>query len=413
MLYVNLKPSETGDIITMDIFDEPYYRVVKTSSHLIGQWPYQSPQKKVIITMIIWKIFLLLIALKIIAIVVHIDDPDIIFEALSSVAIDLMFVAMYINIIYRTKSIRKLYDRMRSDWRLLLNDEEKSSLKYHSNLGQLFSSAFAGFAYTSMAIFVAEPIFPRIINSFIETNETVPLKLALPLEYIVIDKEKHYWIMLIISSLLVLNISAVVISCDITYITFVQHVCGLFAVVGCRLENTPTDENNSESHTGSGSSSNTKDVSYKHLVSCIRSHRRALKFAELLEDAYCITFGFIVGINLPLISITGFQIITQSHTIQQLLKFVSFTLTDILHLYFECLMAQQLTDKSLQMQESIANVNWLNHSIKSRNLLIIMTMRSQVPCKLTAAKIMDLSIENFAMMVKTSGSYFTMLLSMQ
>ncbi|XP_057338945.1 uncharacterized protein LOC130676614 [Microplitis mediator] len=242
---------------------------------------------------------------------------------------------------------------MRSDWKLLLNDEEKRILKYHSNLGQLFSSAFAAFAYTSMAIFVMEPVFPRIINAFIKTNETVPFKLALPLEYIIIDKEKHYWIMLIISNLLVLNISAVIISCDVTYITFVQHVCGLFAVVGCRLQNTPVNENYSESHNGSGGLSNSKDISYKHLVSCIRSHRRALEFAELLEDAYCITFGFIVGINLPLISITGFQIITQSHTIQQLLKFVSFTFTDILHLYFECLMAQQLTDKSLQMQESM------------------------------------------------------------
>lgn len=89
-----------------------------------------------------------------------------------------------------------------------------------------------GFAYMSAMIFIMEPIFPRIINMFIETNETVPHKFALPLEYIIIDKEKHYWLMLTITNLLIVNIAVVIISCDITFITFVQHVCGLFAVVG-------------------------------------------------------------------------------------------------------------------------------------------------------------------------------------
>ncbi|XP_057338899.1 uncharacterized protein LOC130676582 isoform X2 [Microplitis mediator] len=413
MLYVNLKPSETGDIITMDIFDEPYYRVVKTSSHLIGQWPYQSPQKKVIITMIIWTAFFMQFIPQVIAIVIHLDDPDILFEAFSSMAIDLGFVSKYCNAIFQAHLIKKLHDRIVSDWKLLLNDEEKNTLQHHTNLGRLFSSGYAGFAYMSAMIFIMEPIFPRIINIFIETNETVPLKLALPLEYIVIDREKHYWLMLAISNLLVANIAIVIVSCDIIFITFVQHVCGLFAVVGGRLVNTPINENYSEKHKGGDYLSNSKDIPYKHLVSCIRSHRRALEFAELLENAYSVSLGVTIGLNLPVISVTGFQIITQSNTIQQLLKYASFTITEILHLFFECFMSQQLTDKSLQMQESIAKVKWFNNSVKSQKLLILMTMRSQVPCKLTAAKIMDLSIENFGMMVKTSGSYFTMLLSTQ
>ncbi|XP_008549318.1 uncharacterized protein LOC103572468 [Microplitis demolitor] len=397
----------------MDIFDAPYYRVVKNSSHLIGQWPNQSPQKKMMITIIIWTGFFMQFIPQVIAIVMHLDDPDILFEAFSSMVIDLAFVFKYSNAIYKANLMKKLYSRMVSDWKLLLNDVEKSTLQHHTNLGCIFSSGYAGFAYMSAMIFIMEPIFPRIINMFIETNETVPHKFALPLEYIIIDKEKHYWLMLTITNLLIVNIAVVIISCDITFITFVQHVCGLFAVVGCRLVNTPIDENDGEIHKRGDYLSNVKDVPYKHLVSCIRSHRRALEFAELLENAYCVSFGLLVGLNLPVISVTGFQIITQSNTIQQLLKYTSFTFTEILHLFFECFMSQQLTDMSLQIQENIAKVRWFNNSIKSRKLLILMTMRSQVPCKLTAAKIMDLSIENFGMMVKTSGSYFTMLLSTQ
>nr|AKO89990.1 odorant receptor 26 [Microplitis mediator] len=397
----------------MDIFDAPYYRIMKNSAKLIGQWPYQSREKRIIIIIIVWAFFFMQFVPQIIAIVVHIDDPDILFEACSNMAVDFVTAIKYINTICKTNLIKKLHDRVIIDWSLMLNDEEKSTLEKHTNLGYLFSSGWAGFAYMSATIFVLEPVFPRILNVFISVNATDPFKLALPLEYIIIDREKHYWIMLFVSTVFVYNIIIVLVSCDIMYITFVQHVCGLFAVVGCRLVNTPINENYSERHKAGDYLSNSKDIPYKHLVSCIRSHRRALEFAELLEDAYCISFGLTVGLNLPVISVTGFQIITQFNTIQQLLKYASFTITEILHLFFECFMSQRLTDMSLEMQKSIAEVQWFDNSIKSRKLLIIMTMRCQVPCKLTAAKIMDLTIENFGMMVKTSGSYFTMLLSMQ
>ncbi|XP_057338912.1 uncharacterized protein LOC130676590 [Microplitis mediator] len=397
----------------MDIFDAPYYRIMKNSAKLIGQWPYQSREKRIIIIIIVWAFFFMQFIPQIIAIVMHIDDPDILFEACSNMAVDFVSAIKYINAICKTNLIKKLHNRVILDWSLMLNDEEKNTLEKHTYLGYIFSSGWAGFAYMSATIFVLEPVFPRILNVFISVNETDPFKLALPLEYIIIDREKHYWIMLFVSTIFVYNIIIVLVSCDIMYITFVQHVCGLFAVLGCRLANTPIDKNYSGGRIAGDNLSNSEDIPYKHLVSCIRSHRRALKYAELLESAYSVSFGLLVGIYLPLLSITGFQIITQSNTIEQLLKYATFTISQIIHLFFECFMSQRLTDMSLEMQKSIAEVQWFDNSIKSRKLLLIMTMRSQVPCKLTAAKIMDLTIENFGMMVKTSGSYFTMLLSMQ
>lgn len=48
-----------------------------------------------------------------------------------------------------------------------------------------------------------------------------------------------------------------------------------------------------------------------------------------------------------------------------------------------------------------ANMKWYNISKKSQKLILLMTMRSQTPCKLTAGKIMELSIENFGMVKNT------------
>ncbi|XP_014298634.1 odorant receptor 67c-like [Microplitis demolitor] len=397
----------------MDIFDLPYYRLMKYSAKIIGLWPYQSRRTRIFIIFMVWVFVFAQLIPQIIAIVVYIDDTNVQFEACSNLAVYLGAAIKYINAMSKSARMKNLHDRIKADWGMVRNDEEKNTQAKHANLGSIISSVWAGVAYISATVFVFDPIIPKILKIFISINETDPYKFALPLEYIVIDKEKHYPIMLFFTSLFVYNIIIILISNDILYINFVQHACGLFAVTGCRLENTPMDENDGEIHKRGDYLSNVKDVPYKHLVSCIKSHRRALEYAELLEDTYCSSFGMLVGINAPLISITGFQIITKSNTIEQLLKYLTFTLSQIFHLFFLCYMSQRLTDMSLEIQKNIANVKWFHNSIKSRNLLILMTMRSHVPCKLTAAKIMDLTIENFAMMVKTSGSYFTMLLSMQ
>nr|WGO81807.1 olfactory receptor 133 [Microplitis mediator] len=399
--------------MTMDIFDEPYYRVVKNSSHLIGQWPYQSPQKKVMITVTIWTAFFMQFIPQVIAIVMHLDDPDILFEAFSSMAIDFGFIFKYFNAIHKTNLMKKLYNRIVSDWKLLLNDEEKTTLQHHTNLGRIFSSGYAGFAYTTTAIFLSEPILPRIINYFSKSNESVPLKFALPLEYIIFEKENHYWLMLAITNMFAINMIIVTISCDIMFITFVQHVCGLFAVVGFRIENSPTGKITDSNHRAVSLRKNSQDFSYKHLVSCIRSHRRALEFVKLLEETFTGTFGVVVALNLPMISITGLQLITQSNTVEQTLKYLMFALAQVLHLFFDCFLSQNLTNMSSRIPQCIANMKWYNISKNSQKLTLLMTMRSQTPCKLTAGKIMELSIENFGMMMKTAGSYFTVFLSMR
>ncbi|XP_057331038.1 uncharacterized protein LOC130671272 isoform X2 [Microplitis mediator] len=396
----------------MDIFEEPFYKMIQNFSRLIGQWPYQSSRQKFPIVTLIWIAFVTQLIPQFIAIVIHFDDRDLLFEVFSTLVIDSAFIIKYSNAIYRAGLMKELWESIKRDWTLLLNDVEKRTLQHHANLGHFFSTGYSGLAYMSTLIFVTEPIFPKIVNMFVETNETVPLKLAIPTEYIIIDIEKHYWSMSIITTFFVFNVIIVIISCDIVLITFVQHVCGLFAVVGCRLESTPFDKDYLEGHKGEDYMSTSNDIPYKHLVSCVKGHKRALEYAERLENAYTLSNGILSVLNAPVMSITGYMMISESNTIEQLLKHATFAISQMSHLFFLCFMSQRLTDMSLRIQENIGNATWYNNSLKSQKLLILMLMRSQVPCKLTAAKLMDLSIENFAVVVKTSASYITMLLSM-
>ncbi|XP_053599204.1 odorant receptor 4-like [Microplitis demolitor] len=399
----------------MDIFEEPFYKIIIKISHLIGQWPTQPAREKFIITTLRWIIFLMQIIPMTIAIVIHLHERDVVFESVSSFAICLAFAVKYMNVVCSADMIKELWETIRRDWKSLLNDKEKRSLQFESNLGHFFSTGYAVFAYVSATIFVTEPIFPKILSIFVKTNETVPLKLALPLEYLFIDLEHHYWILYIVSTICIYNTIFIIISCDILFITFVQHVCGLFAVIGCRLENMPLKTEYPEGYERGNYLSSSNDISYKHMVSCIRGHKKALEYvcAKYIEDAYTWSNGILAILNAPVISITSFLLITEATTIDQTLKYATFTLCQVSHLFYLCFMAQKLEDMSLRINENIKNAPWYNNSIKAQKLLLLMSMRSQVPCKLTACKIMDLSIANFAAVIKTSASYITMLLQTQ
>ncbi|XP_057338926.1 odorant receptor 13a-like [Microplitis mediator] len=397
----------------MDIYEQPYYKITKNFASLIGQWPYQSRLKSLILGSVLWNLFFFQIIPQVIALVVNFDDQDLLFELLSAFIMDLAYVAKYINTIQKAKMIQKLFERVKDDWKMLKNNEEKIILEYHLKIGRYLSIGYTGFANFALIMFILDPILPIIINIVSKANDSVPQRFSVPMEFIIFDKEKHYWLLLSVSNICIVSIILVIVCCDIVFITFVQHVCGIFAVVGFRIEHCPSETISHNMPSGTSFWINAQDIHYKHFVSCIRAHRRALKFAELIETTFCGCFGIVVGLNLPAMSITGFQIITHSNSIQDTLKYIMFTGAQILHLFFDCYMSQRLTDMSTHIQHCIARAKWYENSAKSRKLLILMTLRSQIPCKLTAAKIVELSIESFGMMVKTAGSYFTILLSMR
>nr|AGG17936.1 olfactory receptor 3 [Microplitis mediator] len=397
----------------MDIYERPYYKISKNFASFIGQWPYQSRLHSFMCGSVLWTLFIIQVIPQIIAAVVNSDDQELLLESVSPFITDGIYIAKYVNTIRKAKMIRRLFEKVREDWKVPKNNDEKLVLESYLKMGRFLSIGYAAFVNMGVIIYIMDPVLSAIVNIISKSNDSMPLKFSVPMRFIMFDEEKYYWLLLILSNTCVIFIINVIICCDVIFITVVQHVCGIFAVVGFRLEHSPSDTVSPDLIEGTRFSMNSQDISYKHFVSCIRDHRRALEFSELIESTFAISFGISVGLNLPLMSITGVQLLTQSESMRATLKYIMFTGGQILHLFFDCYMSQKLTDMSSRIQHSVARANWYENSVKSRKLLILMTLRSQVPCKLTAGKIMELSIENFGMMMKTAGSYFTVFLSMR
>nr|WNA12531.1 olfactory receptor [Microplitis mediator] len=396
----------------MNFFEQPYYKLPRNFARSIGRWPYQSELQRFIIAIAIIFAFILQVGPKILADIVHSDDQELIFETLAPTITDVASFAKYMNTFINAKMIKRLLQRIKDDWTFMPDDSEKLILKKYAGLGKLMATGYVGFVYMTTVMFITEPLLPMIINLILKTNISAPHEFPVPMEWIVIDKEKYYWLLFSNSSVCIMVILTVLISYDVIFITFMHHAYGLFAITGYQSFPNLLELNPSISWF----KLNVFSVDIESKICLVMQYVKTILHPEQMYHQ--IQMMSIINIwfrasELPLMSITGIQIIAKTSTFQQKIKYVMFTGAQMLHLFFECFLSQQLTDMSLRIQQHIANGKWYNISSKSQKLLILMTMRCQVPCTLTAGKIMGLSIESFGMMMKTSGSYFTVLLSMQ
>ncbi|XP_034938378.1 uncharacterized protein [Chelonus insularis] len=395
----------------IDFFDQRNYKISKFFASVIGTWPYHSKLRNRLIIFLFIVFFIVEGIPKVLALIVHANDSRVMLEAISNWAANVMSSVKFMNMIFREKKLKKLFERMKSDWNTLLNDQERSILESYADTGRVLATGYAASVLATTLMFVLEPAIPQLQTLLFNATKE-PVKFAIPLEYIIIDKEKYYWILLSVSSTCIMGIVTCIVSSDVVFIVFLQHACGLFAVVGHRLENFEKNETYDERERES-SASKRRDYEAEHAAKCIVSHHEALKFAEILEATYIWCFGIVVLASLPMLSVTAVQVMAPGNTVQELMKYAMYAGVQLLHLFFDCFLSQKLTDHSLNIQERIAYGRWYNNSIKSKKILVFITMRSQLPCYLTAGKVIILSIENYAKMVKTAASYFTVLVSTQ
>ncbi|XP_057338931.1 odorant receptor 94b-like [Microplitis mediator] len=397
----------------MDTYEESYYKIMINFLCFLGLWPYQPRLKRVLYPTALWISHIVQLIPQIIIGIVDSDDVELLFELLTIFVQEIGCMIKFLNMINRAKTMKIFLKRIPDDWKILQNDEEENVFKHHLYTGKLMSAGYAAVMIIVTVLYSMDPVIAIFVNTISKSNDSVPHKFTTPMKFIIFDEEKYYWPLLSLSIICMCLISIVYVCYDVVFISFVQHVCGIFAVVGFRLENSPIVKSHDSTIEEKKIFINSEDIIYNHFVSCVRDHKRALESSQLIEEIYTLSLGALVVLNLPVMSATGVKILSPSATIEDIVKNILDVSAQLVYLFFNCYMAQKLTDMSFYVHYCIARVNWYNYSKKSKKLLFLMTLRSQVPCKLTAGKIIELSIENFAMMVKTAGSYFTVLLSMR
>ncbi|KAL0127077.1 hypothetical protein PUN28_005416 [Cardiocondyla obscurior] len=351
----------------MEINQNHYYDVVKRFLRLVGQWPYQKRKES---------LFFLIFALF--------------FDA---------------NVLFT--QIKYLTDHLYVDWNFLESEEERDIMRKYAENCRWHVLIYSSYVYISTVSFTTTSLVPRILDIIFPLNDSRPIMLAYPAYYFVDENEYFYYIIfhMIICAIMCLT---ALIAHDIMFFTYVEHICGLFAVVRYKFEHAVNERAKSRTE------KNTIDpdyLYYKNIAVSIRAHQKTLRLAKILEDTFSLSFAVQLLLITLCLSITLVQLSSQLHKSAEAIRYFVFFMAQLFHLFCFSFQGQKLINHSLETRDNIYHSLWYNIPVKKQRLLMFVMRKSIEANTITAGKIYVFSLEHFTTIVQSSMSYFTLLSS--
>ncbi|XP_075985869.1 odorant receptor 67c-like [Anticarsia gemmatalis] len=162
--------------------------------------------------------------------------------------------------------------------------------------------------------------------------------------------------------------------------------------------------------TKNGSIPNLEEAKLK-LVELIKWHQELLSSAEILEVLYTRPTLFNFVLSSIILCLTGFNVMAIDDG-AIVLTFLFFFLTILLQIFFLCFFADRLTESSMEVSDAIYNSRWYLAEPALAKTLLVIQIRSQTPCKLTASNFADVTLKAFMKICSTAWSYFALLQTM-
>ncbi|XP_011704050.1 PREDICTED: uncharacterized protein LOC105459588 [Wasmannia auropunctata] len=179
---------EESPVSYMDIaiWNLHYYDVVKRVSSLAGQWPHQRPKMRLLCVGLV---------------------------TLSTFSINI-------------PQIKDLTDRLFIDWNALETSEEYEIMKKYAKNGRRYS-----LGYSSVCLFMSMSLIPQLLDVVLPLNISRSILLTYPGYYFV--DERKYFVYIFLHAVIAWEIAITgVLAHDCIFVTYVEHVCSMFAIVG-------------------------------------------------------------------------------------------------------------------------------------------------------------------------------------
>ncbi|XP_011878564.1 PREDICTED: odorant receptor 13a-like [Vollenhovia emeryi] len=389
------------------------YAVLRLYLTIPGLWPYHSLRDRCICFVPLFAFCFSILIPQILYLVIGSITLDDVFECMPAILITIIFSSKILIIMLNGEKVKTCLNIIQKDWLSVNTNVEKIILQRHTRYGQYLATFYAVYMHITACLFVLKPIMLTLMadNTVNVTKSSIPFASRLPYRVEYGQSFNQYLYPIAVHCYAaVISHSFITIAVDILYYTLIQHACGMFSIIGHTLENIGK---NSEDNFDATLDKVTDD-SYSRALQCLRRHLLVIKFAEHIESLY--TKIFLVNLNLNMIgcSLSGIQVLMNlDKSANDIAGPVTIYVAQLIHLFLHFWQAQFLLDYSVLPYESICRANWYYTSQRCRKLLLLILNRTTSPCKITAGKIIILSIESFATVLKTSLSYLTMFRSLQ
>ncbi|XP_051173010.1 odorant receptor 13a-like [Leptopilina boulardi] len=294
------------------------------------------------------------------------------------------------------KEYYQLYCDIKFDWQFWTSKEEQLIILKHANYARLFTLLCSGGVTATIFFFLSPSFIPQILDIVYPLNETRSKTLSLEVYFFVNSEDYFYFIFFHIAINLICQFF-IFVGFESSFAIVIEHGCALFEIIGFQLKKINNNDNEREN--------------LEKLFFCIEQHKRAIKFCNNVESIYVTCFFFVMSINAFIISVCLTEFVLHLDNLKMSIQFGWACTSSLIYVLLNSFFAQRLIDYSTELPTIIYDSSWYQKSVKIKKILLFMMMRSEIPCKITAGKIIDISLKSVCAILQTCFSYFTLMLS--
>nr|WGO81779.1 olfactory receptor 104 [Microplitis mediator] len=286
-----------------------------------------------------------------------------------------------------------------NDWKTVNNEKARRTMLRYAYIGRVvFIVQIIGAYAAGFQLIVSR--LPFIMNWNNDRNYSTPMYTVPIGPSCWISSEIssfHYTAYYTFQCIQLFVVCTAYIGADTYFFGIAMHVCGQFELLSNSLTNIYSD----------GQISNQK----QNFSKFVERHKHLLCLANNFEETYNLIILSQVGIDALLICISGIVLLMTLHT-EDLFIIIGLIIRIYLvyvQLFLYSYVGEQLRTQANKMQLTIYNCPWYKMSPRITKDMVFTIMRTNYSFNLTAGKMYCMNMENFKNIIKTMGSFFSVL----
>ncbi|XP_011684382.1 PREDICTED: odorant receptor 22c-like [Wasmannia auropunctata] len=311
----------------------------------------------------------------------------------------LMAVLKHAVLIYRSDRIRDCIEHIMEDWGKTSLTEDRRIMTGNSRIGRSLAILCVAFVYGSG--FSYRTIVP-LTRGVVVTPQNVTIRpMGFDGYYVFVDPQRTpaYEIIFSIQFLSgFVQYSVTSGACSLAAL-LVLHACGQLKILITRMEDLTHSKYFSDQNAN------------RKLAAVVRQHIRIKSFLSKVEEILqYICLVEVVGCTF-ILCLLGYYIIMEweNNDAVSMLTYTILLLTFIFNIFILCFIGELLTDQSTKMYITFCTLDWYRIPHRTARGLVLIIAMSSIPVKITAGKFMDLSLNSFGAIMRTSVAYLNIL----
>ncbi|XP_036146795.1 uncharacterized protein LOC105835747 [Monomorium pharaonis] len=307
----------------------------------------------------------------------------------------------YISLLARVDDIRGCLKHIEMDWRAVTKVEEQEVMLRNARIGRfiaIFSATFIHCGVFSYGIFRGMALSAE---SAVQGNNVSmrPLPFAFYDKILDTTTSPIYEIVFVIQCLSTFVVNSVVVgTCSLTAV-FVMHACAQLKILISLLDNLINERNEK------------RNSSQQKFAVIIEHHLKVLSFVSHIEkitNVVCLVE--IVGCTLHMCLLGYYCILDWNQDEKEgIVAYGIILVAVIFNIFIFCYIGEILSEQCGQVGEAAYMTNWYLLPGNTALGLVLIILKSSIVVKITAGKMIELSLSTFGNVIKSALAYLNIL----